>query len=113
MKTFFEEDLEYFSGQSDQAGYWDYSLIDSNPSNGYEVSYSESDEEWYGHILSNVTPEGDFTVVRDLDADEIEFCVGLIPVDELPSVLLKTKLDEALARNAELETLLTKCKGNK
>lgn len=106
MKAFFEEKLEYFSGDRDQTGYWDYHLIDVNPSNGYEISYSEGDDEWYGHLLSNVTPEGEVTVVRELTAEEIAFCIELIPAADVPTPIVVSRLDETLARNAELEVLL-------
>ena len=106
MKAFYEEKLEYFSGQSDNAGYWDYSFIDATPSNGYEICYSECDDAWYGSILSNVTPEGDFTTVRDLDVDEIAFCVELIPAADVPSILLAVRLDEALEQIKRLENEL-------
>ena len=111
MKEFFEEKLEYFSGDRDQAGYWDYHLIDVNPSNGYEISYSEGDDGWYGHVLSNVTPEGEFTVVRELTVEEIAFCIELIPAEDVPSILLVARLDEARARNAELKVLLREFEG--
>jgi hypothetical protein len=113
MKTFYEEKLEYFGGQNDNAGYWDYNLIDVNPSNGYEVCYSESDDEWYGHLLSNDNPELDFKVVRDMEVDEIACCIVLIPAADLPSILLAARLDEALELNAELEVELAECRANK
>ena len=106
MKEFFEEKLEYFAGGPSDPGYWDYNFIDVNPSHGYAVTYSESDDGWYGHVLTNVTPDGDWEASRELTPEEIAFCIELITLADLPSILLASRLDVALARNVELEALL-------
>ena len=104
MSTFYKEKLEYFTGGYDAAGYWDYSFVDVDPHNNYEISYSESDDEWYGNVLyAENVDSAIYAEVRELTVEELAECIDLIPGEDFPGKLLCYQLDECHAEIAELK----------
>jgi hypothetical protein len=112
MSKFYEEKLEYFGAGGGEVGYWDYSFIDVNPCHAFNLCYSEADDEWYGDKMYCATPEADWDNDRELDVTELQECIELIPIVELPSCVLVATIEKHEEYVIELKDTITELRAN-
>ena len=95
--------LQYHGQVQEYEGYHDYDFVDDDPCQVFCVTYVEESNTWYGMHSKSETAESDFDDGHRMTMDEVDWCRNLIPVPELPPVMIETEYTRLLRENGMLK----------
>ena len=96
--------LKYLAKQGEFGRYHDYEFVDDNPCQLFYITYDEESNTWYGMHSTSETPESDFDNGHRMTMDEVDWCKNLIPVHDLPPIMIETEYTRLLRENGMLKS---------